>query len=392
MPTSVPSSTASRLPEPSAEASARSRELAARIGCEIDATGFVPFERFMQLALYTPGLGYYAAGAQKLGAGGDFVTAPELTRLFGRALSAPIAQWIGAGLDTLLELGPGSGVLAADLLLELERLQRLPRHYQMLELSAELRSRQHATLAAQAPHLLARVQWLERLPERIEGVVLGNEVLDALPVALVRCTGGVVQELGVVRGGEPGTLAWSERPAQGGLREAAERLRLPGEYTTEIHLQAQGLVRSLGAALARGAVLFIDYGFPEREYYHRERSSGTLVCHYRQRVHADPLTLVGLQDISAHLDFSALARAAREGGMQILGYTTQAHFLLDCGILDRLAAVGPVDTLRYAKAASAVQKLLSPSEMGELVKVIAFGRGVEGPISGFRSGDMRRRL
>jgi SAM-dependent MidA family methyltransferase len=385
-------SNASQLPQPSADEGARSRALIARIGCEIDAGGFLPFERFMQLALYTPGLGYYAAGAQKFGSSGDFVTAPELTRLFGRTLSAPLAQWIGAGLDTLLELGPGSGVLAVDLLLELERLQYLPRRYQMLELSAELRSRQQATIAAQAPHLLPRVQWLERLPARIEGVVLGNEVLDALPVALVHCTGGTVHELGVVRGAEPETLAWAQRPAQDSLRDAAERLRLPDGYTTEIHLQAQGLVRSLGDALSRGVLLFFDYGFPEREYYHPQRSDGTLVCHYRQRVHADPLARVGLQDISAHLDFSALARSAHECGMQVLGYTTQAHFLLDCGILDRLAAVGADDAPRYAKATAAVQKLLSPSEMGELVKVVAFGRAVEGPVPGFRSGDMRRRL
>jgi SAM-dependent MidA family methyltransferase len=380
------------LPEPGAEERARSRELAARIGAEIDVAGFLPFERFMQLALYSPGLGYYAAPARKFGAEGDFVTAPELTRLFGRALSAPLAQWVEAGLDTLLELGPGSGVLATDLLLELERLQRLPRRYQMLELSAELRSRQQATLGAQAPHLLPRVQWLDRLPERIEGVVLGNEVLDALPIALVRRAGGMIRELGAARGVEPGTFAWSERPAEGALRAAAERLCLPDDYTTEIHLQAQGLVRSLGDRLARGALLFLDYGFPEREYYHRERSGGTLVCHYRQRVHADPLALVGLQDISAHVDFSALAHAARESGMQVLGYTTQAHFLLDCGILDGLQAVGTGNTLRYAKAASAVQKLLSPSEMGELVKAIAFGRGVDAPVTGFRSGDKRMRL
>jgi SAM-dependent MidA family methyltransferase len=387
-----PLSETSRLPEPSEAERAHSSALLEHIGRALDATGFLPFDRFMEAALYTPGLGYYASGVQKLGAGGDFMTAPEWTRLFGQALSAPLAHCIEAGMDTVVELGPGSGVLAADLLLALERRACLPRRYLLLELSAELQVRQRATLAVEAPHLLESVQWIDRLPESIDGIVLGNEVLDAAPVSLIRRERGEIRELGVVRAADPGTLAWAERPAEGALRTVAEQLALPDGYTTEIHLHAQGLVRSLGDALQRGLLLFLDYGFPAHEYYHPQRSGGTLVCHYRHRVHGDPLTRIGLQDITSHLDFSALAAAAGESGLQLLGFTTQAHFLLDCGILDALGALGSSDSVHYAKAASAVQKLLAPSEMGELVKAIAFGRGIEGLLPGFRSGDMRRRL
>jgi len=386
-------SDASRLPPPDAAERARSEALLDRILKEIDAEGFLPFDRFMALALYAPGLGYYASDAEKLGPGGDFVTAPELTPLFAEALSAPLAHWVEAGLDTMLELGPGTGTLAAELLPALERRGRLPRRYQLLELSAALRARQQRTIAARAPHLLERVQWLERLPESIEGIVLGNEVLDAVPVSLVRRSHDAIEELGVVRASAAGALAWGSRPARAPLRQAAAALSLPAQYTTEIHLQAQALIRSLGAALGRGALLFLDYGFPALEYYHPQRTGGTLVCHYRHRMHPDPLACVGLQDISAHLDFSALASAGGESGLQLAGYTTQAHFLIDCGILDALAAIGAGNTLQYAKAAGAVQKLLSPAEMGELVKAVAFTRGIEtAAVPGFRSSDMRSRL
>jgi SAM-dependent MidA family methyltransferase len=348
----------------------------------------VPFARFMEIALYTPGLGYYAGGEAKFGAGGDFVTAPETTPLFGRALAAQLADLVAAGCETVIELGAGSGALAADILVELERRDRLPTDYRIIEVSAELADRQRTRLHAEVPGLIERVRWLDRLPEKIRGVVLANEVLDAMPVALVSCHGGALYELGV--GPADGGLAWTERPASGDLLEAAQQLDLPESYTTEVHLAARGLVRSLAGALEHGVVLLLDYGFGRGEYYHLQRTRGTLMCHYRHHAHGDPLTLVGLQDITAHVDFSALADAARECRLDLLGYVTQAHFLLNCGILDLLEAVGVEATGPYARAAGAVQRLLSPAEMGELVKVIAFGRGVPAPLRGFSRGDRRR--
>jgi SAM-dependent MidA family methyltransferase len=224
-------------------------------------------------------------------------------------------------------------------------------------------------------------------------VVFGNEVLDAMPAALLTRRDGVLLELGVTRkAAADDELAFSGRPAQGDLLRAAQALELPEGYTTEIHLAAQGLIRTLGDALERGVVLLLDYGFTRREYYHPQRNRGTLMCHYRHHAHDNPLELVGLQDISVHIDFSALADAARESGLDVLGYATQAHFLIDCGILDRLATVPVDDTVRYAKAAAGVQKLLSPAEMGELFKAIAFGRGMDTPLLGFRSGNRRAAL
>ncbi|MCC6533920.1 MAG: SAM-dependent methyltransferase [Burkholderiales bacterium] len=361
--------------------------LEALIAGEIERERFLPFQRFMQLALYAPGLGYYAAGATKLGAAGDFVTAPELSPLFGAALARQVAAIMTAECNTVVELGAGSGRLAAGLLAELARLDRLPGRYCIIELSADLRARQQALLRHALPTLCERVQWLERMPDAIRGIVLANEVLDAVPVALVRTAGADVLELGVVAGCGGDAFAWSARPARGELAAAARELDLPDGYTTEIHLLARALVRTIGAALSHGALLVIDYGFPRREYYHPQRAGGTLMCHYRHHSHADPLALVGLQDITSHLDFSALAQAALDSGMTLLGYATQAHFLINCGLLELLAALDPNDVHRYAPACAAVQTLVGPAEMGELFKVIAFGRGIDRPLLGFRSGN-----
>jgi SAM-dependent MidA family methyltransferase len=380
------------LPLPDEAALARSSALRDRVLSEAECDGFLPFARFMDIALYTPNLGYYAGGATQFGASGDFVTAPQTTPLFGRALAAQLADLIGAGCDTVLELGAGSGVLAADILRELEARDRLPQRYDIIEVSAELAQRQRATLRESLPHLVERVRWLQRLPERISGIVLANEVLDALPVALVARHDGALFELGVGSAQGNDELVWTERPAGGELLRAAQELQLPEGYTTEIHLAARGLVRSLGDALEHGVILLLDYGFGRREYYHPQRTRGTLMCHYRHHAHGDPLTLVGLQDITAHIDFSAIADAAAECGLDLLGYATQAQFLIGCGILDLLAAIGADATARYAQAAGPVQRLLSPAEMGELVKVIAFGRGVSAPLRGFPHGGRRSRL
>jgi SAM-dependent MidA family methyltransferase len=374
------------LPPPDAAAAAASLRLAERITAEIRrAGGWISFARYMAMALYEPGLGYYAAGSRKFGASGDFVTAPELTPLFGRALARQIAQTLRPG-EAVLEFGAGSGALAEQVSGELERLSGCA-DYLILETSAELRARQRERLGG-------RVRWLDRLPEQFRGVMIANEVLDAMPVHALAWRADGIFERGVCL--DEGRFAWAERPAEGEVLEAARAIavELPpsGCYESEIGLAARAWVRTVGAALARGAIFILDYGFPAREYYHPQRSMGTLSCHYRHRVHGDPFLLPGLQDITAHLDFSALARAACEAGLEVLGYTSQAQFLLNCGITELLAAEDPADARRYAPAAAAVQRLLSPSEMGELFKVLALGRGVAEAPLGFARGERSHAL
>jgi len=376
------------LPEPTPEAREHSDRVAAHIRDEIAARGgWIAFSRYMELALYTPGLGYYSAGARKLGKGGDFVTAPEISPLYGQTLARQIRQVLEAGFDEVLEVGAGSGALAATLLEELERANVVPRNYLILELSADLRERSRDTLAARVPHLLERVAWLNRLPPSFSGLVLGNEVLDAMPVDVVRINGGKVEEGGVaVRNNR---LDWSWRLASGELLAATERLSLPEGYRTEIQLAARGFLRSLSGMLEKGVALFFDYGFPQEEYYHAQRREGTLMCHYRHQAHADPFFLPGLQDITSHVDFSAVAAAAREGGLELAGYSTQAQFLVNCGITEVMSRTPAEDTARYLPLANQANRLLSPAEMGELFKVIALARGFPAPLAGFREGDRR---
>jgi len=374
------------LPEPTPEAREHSDRVAARIRDEIAARGgWIAFSRYMELALYAPGLGYYSAGARKLGKGGDFVTAPEISPLYGQTLARQIRQVLEAGFDEVLEVGAGSGALAATVLEELERSNMVPRNYLILELSADLRERSRDTLAARVPHLLERVAWLNRLPPSFSGLVLGNEVLDAMPVDVVRVNDGKIEEGGVsVRNDR---LNWSWRLASGELLAATEPLGLPEGCRTEIQLTARGFLRSLAGVLEKGVALFIDYGFPEREYYHVQRREGTLMCHYRHQAHADPFFLPGLQDITSHVDFSAVAAAARAGGLELAGYATQAQFLVNCGITEVMSRTPAEDTARYLPLANQANRLLSPAEMGELFKVIALARGFPAPLAGFREGD-----
>jgi len=383
----------SPLPAPPAAALAVSAALEQLIAAEIArGGGRLSFARYMELALYAPSMGYYMAGARKLGRDGDFVTAPEISRLFGRTLARQLRELAALGLDEILEIGAGSGALAADLLLELERLGCAPRRYLMLELSPDLRERSRDTLAARAPHLLERVSWLNQLPARFAGIVLGNEVLDAMAVhRVIRCRGDTLEGF-VQHDAAGGGFLDLEGPASEALRRAAEELPLPDDdYRTEIQLAARGFIRSLGGMLERGVALFFDYGFPRHEYYHPQRNRGTLMCHYRHRAHDDPYFLPGLQDITAHVDFSAIAGAGRDAGLDLLGYAGQAQFLVNCGITDVLAET-PADDAAYAPLAAGAQKLLSPAEMGELFKVIALGRGVPEPLLGFARGDRRHTL
>jgi len=370
------------LPLPDPQALAASRALLSRIAAELGASGnWISFARYMELALHEPGLGYYAAGARKLGAGGDFVTAPELSPLFARTLARQIGELLEPG-DAVLEFGAGSGLLAEVLLTELEGVK-----YEILETSPELRERQQQRLGN-------RVQWLDRLPQKFRGVMLANEVADAMPVHALAWTRDGIRERGVCA--NEGQLAWSDRAAQGAVLAAAREIDVAippsGRYESELALFARAWMRSLGRFLERGAILVIDYGFPGREFFHPQRSMGTLACHYRHHVHGDPFFVPGLQDITAHVDFSALGRAAAEAGLKVLGYASQAQFLVNCGITDLLAEENPADAKRYLPAAAAAQKLLSPAEMGELFKVLAVGRGIDAPLLGFSSGDRSHAL
>jgi SAM-dependent MidA family methyltransferase len=386
------SSTTIQLPEPAADALAHSQRLVQHIRDEIGfADGWIPFSRYMELALYAPGLGYYAAGARKFGTAGDFVTAPELTPLFSRALAHQVVEVLEACPGDILELGAGSGRLALDLLLELERLGHLPERYAILEVSPDLQARQRQLFGEMAPHLLQRVAWLEGLPTSFSGVVLGNEVLDALPVHMLHRAGGVLHERGVGVS-EAGRFVWQDRPLENAeLIAAAGFLPGDGDYQTEVCPAASGLLRSLGSMLDCGGLLFLDYGFPRAEFYHPQRSMGTLMCHYRHHAFDDPFYLPGLTDITAHVEFTAVADAGLEAGLAVMGYATQAHFLVNCGILDRLAELEP-GSRDYLRQAAAVQKLLSPSEMGELFKVMALGKGLDIPLRGFARGDRRHTL
>ena len=347
----------------------------------------------MELALYTPELGYYMNGLRKFGPEGDFITAPEISALFSRCVARQCAQILNACTEPMvLEVGAGSGVMAADVLLELERLGALPQRYAILELSASLRARQHQTLHARAAHLANRVVWLDRLPATaFEGVILANELLDAMPVHRVCLTPGGATEQYVTW--DQDHFSWTHGP----LSEAALHTRiaalpadLPPNYTTEINLAVDAWLRSLAPLLQRGAMVLFDYGFPAREFYHPQRIDGTLVCHYRHRVHNDPLTLVGLQDITSHVDFSALAYTAHDSGLHVAGFSNQTHFLLSTGI-DRLVSDDTSDVERW-RIAQQIQKLTSPAEMGELFKVLALTRHLDLELAGFAFRDQRARL
>jgi len=381
------------LPEPDAAARACSEQLSQLIRAEIVREQRISFRRFMELALYTPELGYYMNGLRKFGPDGDFITAPEISPLFSRCVARQVAQILRACVEpTVLEVGAGSGVMAAEVLLELERLDALPQRYAILELSANLRARQHETLQTRAAHLAARVVWLERLPATaFEGVILANELLDAMPVHRVRLTPHGTTEQYVTW--EHDHFSWTDGPLSDAAlpaRIAALPADLPPNYTTEINLAADGWLRSFAPLLRRGALLLFDYGFPAREFYHPQRSDGTLVCHYRHRVHNDPLTLVGLQDITSHVDFSALAHTAHDSGLHVAGFCNQTYFLLSTGI-DRLVDENMSDVERW-HVAQQIQKLTSPAEMGELFKVLALTRDLDIALEGFTFRDQRARL
>lgn len=370
-------SSAADLPLPEPSALAHSARVVAHVDAALVAAGgWIPLARYIDLALYAPGLGYYVAGTSKLGAAGDFTTAPEMTPLFGAALATQVAAILEAtATREVVEFGAGSGRLAADVLNTLAERDALPSRYAILEVSAELIRRQQATLQRHAPRHLSRVEWLEGLPTAIDGAVIANEVLDAIPPHVVVRKSGQYFELGVAQDEAGGAWRLAERPAPAWLAAlAAARFPPDIDYLSEVNPAAEALVGEIGRRLRGGAALFVDYGFPRSEYFHPQRAAGTLLCHYRHRVHDDPLRWPGLSDITAHVDFTAVAEAGERAGLTVAGFAAQAPFLLGCGILDLLNAVGAPDTASYMEAASAVQRLLSPAEMGELIKVLALAR------------------
>ncbi len=368
------------LPAPDPDALAASQALQQHIAADIaQHGGAIPFARFMELVLYAPRLGYYSGGAAKLGAGGDFTTAPETTPLFGATLARVAAAIIAQSAPHLIEFGAGTGKLARDLLTALAELGVEVASYTIIDLSGELRARQQELLRD-----FPMVRWSGTLPEHFSGVVLANEVLDAMPVELV-----VKTELGWRRRMvtvDEGAFAWADAEADAALldhirHQVPEADQLPDGYLTEVHPVAAGFMASLARLFGdgSGAALLVDYGFPAHEYYHPQRDTGTLMCHYRHHAHPEPFYLPGLQDVTAHVDFTAMARAAQDAGLEVLAYMSQAQFLLAAGIGELLMQTDPADALRYLPQARAVQKLVSPSEMGELFKVLAVGRGIALP-------------
>lgn len=384
------------LQAPPPEAQAHSRRLLDHIRADIEThDGWIGFARYMDLALYAPGLGYYSAGATKFGAAGDFVTAPEISPLFAWCLAVQCGE-IFDDVDggDVLELGAGTGALAAELLVALAAMGQAPGRYLILEVSADLRERQRRTIDERAGELAGCVQWIDRLPQPgIRGVILANEVVDALPVERFRLDRAGISDLGV--GLESDALRAVSKPANEPLHERVEALRedsevaWPSGFTSEIRLGLEAWLASVFDSLEQGAALFIDYGLPQREYYSIERATGTLRCHYRHHAHDDPFILVGLQDITAWVDFSALAGAGIDAGFAIAGFTTQAQFLIGCDLEGQLIALSGKGHGTQLELAQQVKRLTLPEEMGERFKVLGLSREVERPLRGFAMRDLR---
>jgi len=389
----------SNLPVPAAAALAHSHKLLQLIQQEIlQQKGVISFARFMELALYAPGLGYYSAGAQKFGAAGDFVTAPEISPLFAHCLARQCQQVLAElnGGD-ILEFGAGSGALAIEILLELERLHCLPAHYFILEVSADLQQRQRQNLQQRIPHLFERVSWLATLPAKpLQGVILANEVIDAMPVHRFILENNAIKELGVAWENEQ-LIVRKIAPLNPALSSAVLQLQKEvldkvTNYSSEINLLLPGWLQSMSEKLQRGLILLIDYGFSRNEFYHPDRNQGTLMCHYRHYAHSDPFWLPGLQDITAHVDFTAAAEAGHAAGLTVSGYATQAAFLLSCGLLTLEASLVQHNLVEQLRLSQQIQKLTAPHEMGELFKVLALTKALAQPLLGFTLQDFRKRL
>jgi SAM-dependent MidA family methyltransferase len=377
------------------EHAARMRERL--IGELREAGGWIGFDRYMESALYAPGLGYYSAGARKLGPGGDFTTAPEVSPLFGACLArqcAEVLERLKGG--TVLEIGAGTGALAADMLRRLESLGRLPVRYVILDVSADLQERQRRTLEERVPHLLGRVDWIQSPPTAVfEGVILANEVLDALPVTRFRWYSDRCEELGVSV--ERERFVWSPRPASAELTLLCRSLAQAGGgwadgYVSEYCARLPAWTLEVTRGLRRGLALWIDYGLPRRQYYLPERRDGTLMCHFRQRAHDDPFLHPGLQDITAWVDFTALAEACAPAGFSLAGFCTQSYLLAALAVDQEMRHLAGSDEHRFARLANEARRLMLPGEMGERFKAMAWLRGLEMPLRGFSLQDLRHTL
>lgn len=399
--------TGNTFPEPSPETKAHSDRLKHLIEDAINASGGkITFADYMNKALYAPGLGYYSAGLKKFGKQGDFITAPEISPLFSQCLAL---QCIHIMQQThqriLLEAGAGSGIMAVELLLELEKQAQLPEQYLILELSADLRERQQQTIMARIPHLYERFQWLDCLPEKpFCGIIIANELLDAMPVHLLKLEQNSAFER-YVSVNEEGQFIWlDDMPENPQLQKIADEIKTlhqslahlndkPGAtYITEVNLQAVDWVKSMADILDDGALLLVDYGYTAQEYYHPQRSMGTLMCHYQHHRHDDPFYLPGLQDITAHIDFSSIARAARDSGLNVCGFTTQAHFLMAGGLVELTRDLDPDDVVHFTEVARQIKMLTLPEEMGELFKVILLAKGKTLSLPAFQFQDFQQRL
>ncbi|MEE8343348.1 MAG: SAM-dependent methyltransferase [Gammaproteobacteria bacterium] len=381
------------LPEPPDELKQLSDVLRDTIRQEIRAEGMMPFSRYMEMALYQPGLGYYSAGLHKFGARGDFITSPELGSLFAACMARQIEEVAEhLGKYDILEIGAGSGRLAADILQLIDEPFR-PHRYLILERSADLRKVQREHLTATAPQWSHRVEWLDRPPEEAwQGVILANEVIDALAVERFRVTASGVEQICVVASGNG--FGWSSRPAPAKLATACGNLgvELQGGYQSELNLQLPGWLSAVTRSMHRGLALFIDYGYPRREYYLHERNDGTLICHYRHRAHDDVFFWPGLQDITAFVDFTALAEAADQSGLQVEGYTNQVMFLLGCGLEQVLAKQVARSEDGGMSLNAQTRQLTMPGMMGERFQVMGLGRELDFPLSGFKLLDLSHRL
>jgi SAM-dependent MidA family methyltransferase len=384
------------LPLPDAGARALSARLVEVLHSRIDAAGgCLPFDAFMEAALYEPGLGYYSNGLTPFGESGDFITAPESGGLFARCMARSLESVLAqVPRGSVLELGAGSGLLAVGLLTELQTLGSLPQRYLILERSAAMRALQGQNISRLAPELRRRIAWLDAPPELFSGVMLGNEVVDALPVKRFCWRADRTTELGVGR--EQERLVECEHPAEVNLEAVAGRLAEVGrwgdDYCSEYCPSLPAWTRDLAGRLERGLLLLIDYGYARAEYYHPQRAMGTLMCHYRHQAHGNPLWFPGLQDITAFVDFTAIAEAASDAGLRLEGFNSQARFLVACGIDRLLNEVDPNDLRRFLILSNEAKRLLLPGEMGDRFKVIGASRGLDGPVTGFGSQDLRSRL
>ena len=380
-----------QLPTPSATALAASQALCQLICDEIDqAHGWLPFSRFMEQALYAPQYGYYTGGTHKIGSAGDFITAPTLSPLFGQALARQLHALLPQTAGNLYEFGAGTGDLALTL------LQHLPsdvlQHYYIIELSPELAERQRQTIAQALPHLANKVSHLNTLPNHFNGIIIGNEVLDAMPVEVVCHEPHGFMHMGVSH--QQQQFYWQAQTlTQPHLLHAAQSYFPPNTpYTSELHPAQYAFIRTLADKLTCGGIIMIDYGFDAAQYYHPQRNQGTLIGHYRHHSIHDPFFHVGLTDLTAHINFTDIAQAGTDGGLDLIGYTSQSHFLLNLGITDLLAQTGEVGSPAYIQASAALHKLIGQHEMGELFKVIAFGRDIDVDWQGFVYGDLCHKL